>query len=191
MEDGAVRTFLATVDDGLDLGRGGDVDGGESVGGVRLLHQHRERVGVEPGERRDDQRPLVAGGPELGGGGNRCPTHLVGLAGSSRHGAWQLVPQVPGDRLLRFPLAADQTARLDVDGRRSAERVGRSRPADTDRVVEHHPGGLPVAACDGLVEHRCAHGPAGRPAARGQPRSKLHGRRVAAGARRPRHRARA
>ena len=45
VEDGAVRTFLATVDNGLDLGRGGDVDGCESVGGVRLLHERRERVG--------------------------------------------------------------------------------------------------------------------------------------------------
>ena len=159
VEDGAVRTFLATVDNGLDLGRGGDVDGCESVGGVRLLHQRRERVGVEPGERRDDQRPLVAGGPELGGSGNRCRTHLVGLTGSGRDGPRQLVPQVAGDRLFRFPLPAEQAAGLDVDGRRSAERVGRSRRRHTGRVVEHHPGGLPVAACDGLIEHRCAQDP--------------------------------
>ena len=130
---------------------------------------------AEPGERRDDQRPLVAGGPELGGSGNGCPTHLVGLAGSGRHGAWQLIPQVAGDRLFRFPLPAEQTAGLDVDGRRSAERVGRSWPTNTSGVVEHQPGGLPVAACHGVIEHRCARGPAGRPAARSQPRSKRTG----------------
>ena len=140
--------------------------------GVRLLHEHRERVGVEPGERRDDQRPFVAGRPELGGGGNRGRAHLVGLTRSGRDSARQLVPQVAGDGLLRFPLPTDQAARLDLDGRRSAERVGRSRPRDPSRVVEHHPGGLPVAARDGLVEHRCADRPAGRPAARGKPRSK-------------------
>ena len=118
---------------------------------------------------------FVAGRPELGGGGNRGRAHLVGLTRSGRGSPRQLVPQVPGDGLLRLPLATVQAARLDLDGRRSAERVGRSRRRDPSRVVEHHPGGLPVAARDGLVEHRCADRPAGRPAARDKPRSKCTG----------------
>ena len=125
---------------------------------------------MEPGKRRDDQRPVVAGRPELGGDGNRRRAHLGGPTGSGRDGARQLVPQVAGDRLLRFPFTAFQAARLDIHGRRSAERVGRSRPGDTLRVADHQPGGLPVAARDGLIEHRRAHRPGGRPADRGEPR---------------------
>ena len=175
VEDRAVPTGLATVDDGLDLGRGGNVDGGETVRSVRLLHEHRERVRVEPGVRRDNQRGFVAGRPKFGGGGHRGRAHLVGLTGSGRDSPRQLVAQVAGDVLLRLPLATGQAARLDLDGRRSAERVGRAWSRDPSRVVEHHPGGLPVAARDGLIEHRCADGRAGRPAARGQPRSKRTG----------------
>ena len=143
--------------------------------GVRLLHEHRERVRVEPGERRDDQRAFVAGGPKFGRGGHRGRAHLVGLTRGGRGSAWQLVPQVPGDGLLRFPLAAFQTASLDVDGRRSAKRVRRSRSRDPSRVVEHDPGGLPVTARDCFIEHRCARRRARWPAARSQPRGKRTG----------------
>ena len=148
------------------------MDGRESVGGVRRLHQPREGVRVEPGKRRHDQRLVVPGRPEFGGGGKRGRAQLAGLTGSGRGGPRQLVPQVPRDRLLRFPLAAFQAASLDLHSRRSAERVGRPRPRHSGRVLEHDPGGFPFTAPDSLIQHGCANGCTGRPAARDQRRSK-------------------
>jgi hypothetical protein len=127
---------------------------------------------MEPRERRDDQRLVVAGRAQLGGGGRRGRAHLVGLTGSRLGSSRQFVPQVPGNGLLRLPLAADQRARLDLDSGRSTEGIGRSRRGYSSRVVEHDPGSITVAARDGLTEHGCADGPADRPAARDEPRSK-------------------